>query len=160
MICNWRIPSPSGTFFLYTYSDQSLAPVVWLFSKVCRILWSSFESLNNVFLWKQRLWDSSQPQSLFSIIIRWGDFRLYIYTTVILNSTMCMLERARCTPGEGLAQVLGCHKTPTLVFLPLHYLQMYKNTKNFTAELFCIFPWWGNNFMGGLYEFILRKAFP
>lgn len=53
---------------------------------------------------------------------------------------MCMLERATCTPGEGLAQVLGCHKTPVLVLLPLHYLQMYKNTKNYIAGSAAFFP--------------------
>lgn len=64
-----------GQFAYILCSDQSLASVVWPLSKARRILWSSSESLRNVLLGKQRLWGSSQPQSLFSIIIRWSDSR-------------------------------------------------------------------------------------
>lgn len=62
-----------GQFAYILCSDQSLAAVEWLLSKARRILWSSFESLRNVLLGKQRLREGSQPQSLFSIIIIRGD---------------------------------------------------------------------------------------
>lgn len=32
--------------------------------------------------------------------------------------------------------------------------------KELHCSLCCIFPWWGNNFMGGLYGFMLGEAFP
>lgn len=100
-----------GKFSHILCSDQPLASVVWLLSKVRRILWSSVESLKNVFPWKRRLWGSSQPQSLFSIIIIRGDSRPYIYTTATLKCKMCMLERGqilqeysrgRFDPGVGV----------------------------------------------------------
>lgn len=84
-----------GQFAYILCSDQSLTLVVWLLSKARRMLWSSFESLRNVLLGKQRLWGSSQPQSLFSIIIIRGDSRPQIYNTAIHMCKMCTLERSQ-----------------------------------------------------------------
>lgn len=43
-------------------------------------------------------------------------------------------------PDVCLTQVLGCHKTPALVLLPLHCLQMHTNTKNYTTGSAAFFP--------------------
>lgn len=160
---NWRIPPEKPRDNLLTYfalislSLQSCG----CSPKARRMPWSSFESLRNVPLRKTEI-AGQQPASI--PVLNYHHTRWFSALDLYHSNTR--RQDVRTGEGPGRTKVLqgdilprcwGAMRPLALILLPCPDAHKHKELR---CSLCCMFPWWGNNFMGGLYGFMLREAFP